>query len=407
MKKTALRAYARLLATVGLHVRPAQQVLISAELDQPEFVRMVVEECYRAGASKVSVDFSYQPLTRADVRYCDPQTLAQVPDWQVARWEWQAQTLPCKLYLLSEDPDGLRGIDQEKYMAGVRARSLRIKPIRDRMENRYQWCIAAVPGTAWAKKLFPDLRPAAAREKLWQSILSCCRADSDPVAAWQAHNDALAARVRALNAMNLRSLHYTSANGTDLTVGLIPGALFAAGQECTQAGIPFNPNIPSEEVFTSPMRGKAEGIVFACMPLSYGGQLIEDFWFRFHEGRVTECGARVGEPLLKSLISMDEGAPYLGECALVPYSSPIRRSGILFYNTLFDENAACHLALGRGFSNLLPDYRELTDEQTLARGINNSIVHEDFMIGSCDLCITGTDAAGTDIPLFRDGEWAF
>ena len=407
MNRKKLRSYARLIAKAGVNVQRGQEVLISAELDQPDFVHMVVDECYKLGASKVSVDWSYQPLTRSNVRYCSSRVLGKMEDWQLAKWEQQATVLPCKIYLMSEDPDGLAGINQKKYADAMRRRSQAIKPIRDRMENRYQWCIAAVPGNAWAKKLFPDTRVSTSVEKLWNAILETSRVTDDPIAEWEKHNAALQARCDYLNSLGIKELYYKSKNGTDLRVGLLPNALFCAGGEKTLGGTYFNPNIPTEEVFTSPRRGDADGIVYSSKPLSYGGQLIENFWIRFEGGRAVEVGAEKNAELLRELIGMDEGAAYLGECALVPYDSPINRTGILFYNTLFDENAACHLALGRGFTNLIRDYDQYTEEQLHEMGINDSIVHEDFMIGTENLSIVALTQDGRRIDIFKDGNFAF
>ena len=408
MNKTRLRKYANLIARSGVNVQKGQEVIINAELDQPEFVKMVVEECYKAGAAKVSVDWSYQPLTKLNVRYCKEKTLGTLEKWQIEKWEHQAEVLPCKIYLMSEDPDGLAGINQKKYAKAMASRSKIIKPIRNRMENKYQWCIAAVPGKEWAKKIFPDKRTSVAVEMLWEAILSTSRVNEDPIGAWQDHNADLKKRCDYLNSLGIRELKYTASHGTDLRVGLIPEGIFMGGGEDTLGrGVYFNPNIPTEEVFTSPMRGEAEGIVYSSKPLSYGGQLIDEFWIKFEGGRAVDVGAKKNEALLRELIAMDEGAAYLGECALVPYSSPIRESGLLFYNTLFDENAACHLALGRGFTNLLRDYEKYSEEDAHKAGINDSIVHEDFMIGTKDMCITAVCADGKEVAIFKDGEWAF
>ncbi len=406
MNKTRLKRYARLIAKVGAAVKRGQEVIINAELDQPEFVKLLVEECYKLGAKKVSVDFSYQPLEALHVKYCSDETLSTLEDWQIGKWERQAEVLPAKIYLTSEDPDGLAGVDQSKYAKARAARAKAIKPIRRRMENRYQWCIAGVPGEGWAKKVFPELKPKAAVEKLWEVILDVSRVDRDPIAAWREHNANLSDKCEKLNSLNLRSLVYKAGNGTDLKVGLIPEATFMAGGEKTQRGVYFNPNIPTEEVFTSPKSGEAEGIVYSSMPLSYGGQLIEDFFIRFEGGRAVESGARVGADMLKEIIESDEGAAFLGECALVPYSSPIRRSGVLFYSTLYDENAVCHLALGMGFTGVLRDYEKYTDEEAHALGINDSVTHVDFMIGTEDLCITGISEDGGETVIFKNGEWA-
>ena len=408
MNKTRLRNYAKLIATCGVNVQKGQEVYISAALDQPEFIKMLVEECYKRGAKEVSVEWAYQPLTKLHVRYCKDKVLSTVKEWQIKKLEDKAENLPCQIHIISDDPDGLRGMNQKKYARAMAARSKTIKPIRNRMENKYQWCIAAVPGKEWAKKLFPELRAGAAVEKLWEAILTASRVFDDPIKEWDMHNKNLAKRCEYLNSLGIKELHYKASNGTDLKVGLIPDAIFmAGGEETLGSGIFYNPNIPSEEAFTSPMKGEAEGIVYSSMPLSYGGQLIDNFFMKFEGGKVIEVGAEKNVELLREIISMDEGAAYLGECALVPYSSPIRESGILFYNTLFDENAACHLAIGRGFTNLLRDYEKYTEDEAHEKGINDSVTHVDFMIGTKDLEITATTHDGKSVKIFENGEWAF
>ena len=407
MKKTVMQKYARLIARKGVNLRKGQEVLINASLDQPDFVCMVAEECYRAGASKVTVEWSHQPLTKLNYRFRSQKVLNKIEDWELARLNHRADTLPAMIYIESDDPDGLSGINQDKVSKAQRARYPLIKPIRDKMENKYQWCIAAVPGKAWAKKLFPELRSAAAMEKLWQHILATSRVDNDPIAAWEAHNKDLHDRCAYLNSLHIEKLHYTSATGTDFTVGMIPEGRFCGGSETSLQGIVFNPNIPSEECFISPKRGEAEGIVYATKPLSYQGQLIDGFWIRFHEGKAVEWHADVNNELLTKLITMDEGSAYLGECALVPYDSPIRKSGILFYNTLFDENAACHLALGMGYADTIQDFQNKTLQECRELGINDSMIHEDFMIGSEDMSIDAICADGKTVPIFREGNWAF
>lgn len=407
MKKSVLRSYARLIARTGIHVEKGQEVIIIAGLDQPEFVKMVVEECYRAGASSVRVEWDYQPLEKLHVRHRSLKTLKTVEQWEEERLRHYVKTLPCRIYLESEDPDGLKGINSRKRDQGRQGRYKILKPYNDQMEGRYQWCIAAVPGKAWAKKVFPELSSARAVERLWQEILSCSRVTDDPMQAWAEHNAELARRCDYLNRLGITRLHYTSENGTDLTVGMIPEAQFCGGGETSLTGHFFNPNIPSEEVFISPMRGQAEGVVHASMPLSYQGQLIENFWLRFEGGKAVEVSAEKGEELLRQMIAMDEGAAYLGECALVPYDSPIRQSGVLFYNTLFDENAACHLALGAGFMDTIRDYGNRTLEECRQLGVNDSMIHVDFMIGTEDLRIDAIDAAGKETPVFRNGGWAF
>ena len=407
MKKTVLRKYARLIAAAGVNVQKGQEVFITAGLDQPEFVHMVVEECYKLGAGRVVVDWDYQPLTKTNVRYCSLKTLGSLTGYQKARWEHYVEKMPCRIYIDSADPDGLRGINQQKMQKARQKLYPLIKGYRDQLENRYQWCIAAVPGEAWAKKLFPDLTKHQAVEKLWEAILAASRVTDDPVAEWEAHNRELKSRCDYLNGLGIAELHYTSANGTDLTVGMIPEAEFKGGGDRSLQGIFFNPNIPTEECFISPKRGLAEGTVVSTMPLSRDGQLIEHFSIRFHEGKAVEWHAEKNESLLTHIITADEGSAYLGECALVPFDSPIRNSGLLFYNTLFDENAACHLALGAGFADTIRGFENKTLEECRALGINESMVHVDFMIGSADLRIDARTRDGRTVPVFRDGNWAF
>lgn len=409
MKKTVLKGYARLIARTGAAVQKGQPVIIVAGLEQPEFIELLAAECYRAGASEVEVDWRHQPLTRLAVRYKSAKKLGEVKAWEEEKQRWQTEALPARIVVLSEDPDGLAGIDQAKYAAGMQARYQKLRPYIDARENREQWCIAAVPGEKWAKKVFPELPKGRAVERLWEAILSCSRAlEGDPLENWRLHDLDIKARAEALNAMGLTALEYRDPNGTELRVGLIPEALFLGGAErCPVNGVEYNPNIPSEELFVTPRAGDAEGVVHATRPLAVQGVLIEDFWLRFDGGRVVELHAEKNEDALRTLVGMDEGAAMLGECALVPYESPIRESGILFYNTLFDENAACHLALGRGYSSNIRDYEKYSLDELRAMGVNDSMVHEDFMIGSAELDITGLTASGERLPIFRSGGWAF
>ncbi|MEE0109833.1 MAG: aminopeptidase [Oscillospiraceae bacterium] len=407
MKKTVLREYAKLIVRCGVNIQKGQEVVIYADLDQPEFVQMVVEEAYKAKAKKVVAEWSYQPLEKIHVRYQSVKTLGTVLEWQKAKQEHLCEVIPARIHLISEDPDGLKGMNMEKVTKARQMSYPILKPYRDRRENKEQWCIAAVPGAAWAKKVFPGLRTSVAMEKLWEAILHTSRVTDDPVKAWEEHNADLQARCDYLNSLHIRSLHYTADNGTDLTVGMIEEGRWCGGGEKSLQGIFFNPNIPTEECFISPKRGEAEGIVYSTKPLSYRGQIIDKFFVRFENGKAVEVGAEQGEELLKSMVSMDEGAAYLGECALVPQKSPICESGILFYNTLFDENAACHLALGMGFADTIDDFQNKTLEECRALGVNDSMIHEDFMIGCDSMNIDGICEDGKVVPVFRNGNWAF
>ncbi|MBR5528937.1 MAG: aminopeptidase [Oscillospiraceae bacterium] len=407
MKKTVLREYAKLIVRCGVNVQKGQEVVVYADLDQPEFVQMVVEEAYKAKAKCVTVEWSFQPLAKIHTRYRSLKVMSEVPEWQKAKLQRRVDVVPCRIHLISEDPDGLKGMNMAKMAKARQATYPILKPYIDQLEGKEQWCIAAVPGKAWAKKVFPGERTSIAVEKLWEAILSTSRVNEDPIAAWEAHNKNLHDRCAYLNSLQIESLHYTADNGTDLTVGMIPDAVFCGGREVSRQGIAFNPNIPSEECFISPMKGKAEGIVYSTKPLSYQGQLIENFFIRFEDGKAVDSGAEKNAELLATMLAMDEGAAYLGECALVPQKSPIAESGILFYNTLFDENASCHLAMGRGFPDTIADHHNKTLEECRELGINESMIHEDFMIGCDTMNVDATTRDGKVVPIFRNGNWAF
>ncbi len=409
MSQSRLQKYAELIVKCGLNVKKGQEVFIRCGLDQPEFVATVTEECYKAGAERVKVEWSYMPVSKLHYNYRSLESLSEFTNVEKAEWDRKLEKIPCQLWLDSDDPDGLSGTDGDKISRANQARFPFIKPYREALENKYQWCIAAVPGKEWANKVFPELSDEKAIEKLWENILNCSRvySDNDPVKDWEYHNQNLAKRCKFFNEHKFVKLEYKSANGTEFTVGLNSKGRFAGGGETTLgSNIYFNPNIPSEEVFTSPMRGVADGLVVATKPLSYQGKLIENFSVRFENGKAVEVKAEKNQDLLEKMISMDEGAAYLGEVALIAYDSPINNTGILFYNTLFDENASCHLALGRGFNECLEGYENMSVEEIQKAGINNSMIHVDFMIGSADMSIVGVKKDGTRVQIFKNGNWA-
>lgn len=413
MKKTILRSYARLIARTGGAVKKKDTVIIQAALDQPEFITILCDECYKAGAERVIVEWSHQPVKKLNIRYMNPTNLGKVEPYEEAMLKYRLEKNPVMIYILSEDPNGLKGINQNKYSKAIQSRYKVIKPYRDEMDNKYKWCIAAVPGKEWAKTVYPEERTSTAIEKLWSAILYTSRVIDkegkplDPIEEWNRHNESFRNRCRILNEAKLTSLHYKASNGTDLTVGLMKEGNFLGGGEYTLGGEYFNPNIPTEEIFTTPMAGKAEGIVYSSMPLSYRGEIIDGFSITFKDGKAVDCKAEKNENLLREMISMDEGASMLGECAFVPYDSPINQSGIMFYETLFDENAACHLAMGEGFTNTVTDYFRYSKKELHAMGVNDSSIHVDFMIGTKDLSITGIKENGEEFPIFTDGSWVF
>lgn len=408
MKKSILKKYAALIVKTGVNVQKGQEVIIQASVDQSELVKLIVKEAYLAGAKRVTVDWSCQGVARLSYRYETIKTLSTVQEWQKEKLAYQVKTKPCMIYIESNGPDGLKGVNPEK-MSKVQARRYPIiKPYRDALDNQYQWTIVAASSEEWAKKVFPQERKKAAVEKLWKAILDCAYVteDNDPIQVWEEHNKSFEEKSAWLNSLGLTELHYESANGTNFTVGLHPRAKWEGGSEISLQGIEFSPNMPTEEIFTSPMKGKAEGVLVATKPLSYRGQLIDKFSITFENGKAVDCKAEVGEAALRSMINSDENSGYLGEVALIPVSSPINQTGVLFYNTLFDENASCHVALGRGFTNLLEGYENMTQEELEHSGINSSMIHVDFMIGSEDMKITGTKKDGSKIVIFENGTWA-
>lgn len=408
MKKSVLKKYARLIVEVGGNVQKGQDVDLLIGVEQEELATYIVEECYKHGARRVNVRWQSDKTTKVAYKRGTVKALSTLENFEIERQKYLSEKLPVMIYIESSDPDALKGVNQEKIAKVQQNIYPIIKPFRQQRENKYQWIIAGAASPEWAKKVFPHLSKKKAVAALWDAILKTSRCNDDPIKAWKEHNEDLAKRMNKLNSLKLDYLHYTSKNGTDFKVWLLPNVKWLAGGETALgSNIYYNPNIPSEEVFTSPCKGKAEGIVYSTKPLSYNGELIEDFSIRFENGKAVEVHAKKGEELLKKMISMDENACYLGECALVPFDSPINNTGILFFNTLYDENAACHLALGRGFTNLVQDYEKYSEEELLAMGINDSQIHVDFMIGSKDLNIVGYTRDGQKVQIFKDGNWAF
>ena len=407
MEEKLLRDYARLIACQGGHVNKGDEVWINAGLDQPEFVTYVVEECYKAGAKSVTVYWKHDPVTKLTYKYETVGSLSKVSPMQLAKFKYWEKKLPVVIHIVSDDPDAMKGINPGKVAKSMAKRYPKIKKYRDAIDGKYKWCIAAVPGKAWAKKVFPKLNEADAIEALWDAILKTSRVDgNDPVKNWDEHNAFLIGQRAKLDKLGLKKLIYKSSNGTDFQVELIDKMTWGGGVEIAPEKGQFNPNIPSEEVFTTPMKGKAEGILVASKPLSYQGQLIEDFSISFKDGKVSEVKARKNQSLLEKMVKMDEGASMIGEVALVPFESPINQTGILFYETLFDENACCHVALGAGFPDLYPGALEMNMDQRKEVGINDSMIHVDFMIGTRDLSIVGIDKNGKEVQIFKDGTWA-
>ena len=407
MEEKLLRDYARLIAKQGGHVVKGDIVWINAGLEQPDFVTAVVDECYKAGAKEVTVYWHHDPVAKLQYLNESVTSLGSVTPMQHAKFKYWVKKFPVVIHIVSDDPDAMKGVNQAKIAKSMAKRYPKIKKYRDAMDGKYKWCIAAVPGKAWAKKVFPSLEENEAMEQLWAAILKTSRVDgNDPVKNWDDHNNFLIGQRDKLGKLNLKKLIYSASNGTDFQVELVDGMKWGGGVEVAPNKGQFNPNIPSEEVFTTPMRGKAEGTLVASKPLSYQGQLIEDFSISFKDGKVCEVKAKKNQSLLEKMVKMDEGASMLGEVALVPFESPINQTGILFYETLFDENACCHVALGAGFPELYPGALDMDVEQRKEIGINESMIHVDFMVGTRDLSIVGVDKNGKKIQIFKGGTWA-
>ena len=408
MKKTILRKYAKLAVRKGVNLKKGQGCAIYAQVEQHEFAEMVVEEAYRAGAKWVQVFWQDQAVRKLDLRHQTVTQLSRVEEWEKVQQQMFVDQLPARIHISSEDPDGLKGVSVPKMQKAQAARSTVLRPYRKAIDNKHQWTIIAVPSKKWAKKVFPGVRASVAEEKLWEAILQTVRVtpDNDPEAAWDQHNATLQEKSGKLNALDLDYLHYTAPNGTDFKCWLIPGAKWEGGGATILDGTFYNPNMPTEEVFTSPLKGKCEGTLVSTMPLSYQGNLIENFSITFENGRAVSCKAQQGQELLEKMLHMDEGASMLGELALVPHDSPVSNTGILIYNTLFDENAACHVALGFGFPECVEGFESMTDQELQEKGVNDSIIHVDFMIGSKDLDITGYTRDGKAVQIFKNGNWA-
>ncbi len=407
ISKNLLQKYAELIVRTGANVQPEQVVQLSVSVEQHEFAALIMEECYKAGAKKVNVNWSSDVQNKLNFLYASQETLSRVLPWEEAKMKQMTEDLPCRIFIASEDPDAMSGVDPQKLSAVMQSRATVMKPYRNAIEGKHQWVIAAYPSEKWAKKCFPEAVDAV--DRLWEAILKTVRVQesNDPVAEWKTHTDFIEQKAAWLNAQGFTSLHYQSANGTDFTVDLIPGAKWeGAGAVNALNGTFYIPNMPTEEIFTSPIAGKCEGTLVAVKPLSWNSQLIENFSITFQNGKAVSCKAEKGQELLEKMIRMDEGAAMLGEVALVPKESPVNQCGFLFYETLFDENACCHCALGMGFKEVLPGGDALTMEEAQKHGINDSIIHVDFMVGADDLAIDGIRPDGTRDAIFVNGTWA-
>lgn len=407
MNQKTCKKYAQLITKVGVNIQKGQDVKIMASPNTAQLVEYIVEEAYKLKARKVFVEFTDERITKLGYKYQSQATLNKVEEYEIEKMKYSVDTLPCEIHIMDGDPDIMKGINAKKVANARKARYPIIKPFRDAMDNRQQWVIVAMPSLAWAKKIMPNENDETAFKKLEDAIIKCTRLDQeDPVLAWEKHIKKMQTHARKMNRFHFDSLTYTSKNGTNLKIGLHPKHVWLSARETHLGGIDFCANMPTEEVFTMPDKYRVDGIVHSSKPLSYQGNLIEDFSIRFKKGKATKIKAKVGLEYLEEMINMDEGSSYLGEVALVPFNSPINQTDFMFYNTLFDENACCHLALGMAFKNNIKGYEKMNDLDFATLNYNDSMNHVDFMIGTEDLKIIGTTKDGHEITVFDNGLWA-
>ena len=407
MNQKIYENYAKLAVKIGINLQEGQDVVITASTRLVDIVKEIVKVCYENKARSVRVEWTNEQIDKLHWLYQDTEVMSQVPVWQEEKAKYNAETLPCKIYVDDEDPNAYEGVDVMKMAAVRKAKFKVLKKYRDMSDNKDQWLIVAVPSPSWAKTVFPELETEEAVAKLWEAIIKTMRLDTeDPVQAWEDHIANLSDKSNKMNAMNLDYLTYKSANGTDLTVKLQPNHIWLSARETNLKGIDFTANMPTEEVFSMPKRDGVNGVVVSTKPLSLNGQLVENFKITFKDGKAVEVEAEKGLDALNTMLDMDEASRHLGEVALVPFDSPINQTGLLFSNTLFDENACCHFAFGFAFKNNIKGYENMSEEDFKEVGFNDSVNHVDFMVGSEDLEIKGYDFDGNEYVIFKDGVWA-
>ncbi|HBL85518.1 MAG: hypothetical protein A2Y17_06370 [Clostridiales bacterium GWF2_38_85] len=403
-----LRKYADLIVKTGANVQENQVVVLRAPIECAEFCNMITEQAFLTGAKDVITTYSDSANQRIRYKYATTETLCDVPQWSIDRSMKYINEGCCLISITGDDPNAFEGLDQAKIGAAKKALMIANAPFYDKLDkSENQWTVVAYPGVKWAKKVFPELDEKAAQEKLWDKIFSTTRisGDSDPVAAWAKHTKALHNHCEILNNSGIKTMVIINSLGTNITVELAEDYVWSGGAERTVDGVEFQANMPTEEVFTMPYKDRVNGKVYAAMPLNYQGVMVEDFWFEFKDGKVVAFDAKKGKEAIEQLLAIDDGSSKLGELALVAYNTPIRESGILFYNTLFDENAACHLALGSAYPINMKNGSSMTKEERTTKGCNDSVSHVDFMFGTNDLSVVGITADGKEIKVFENGTW--
>ncbi|MEG0451892.1 MAG: aminopeptidase [Coprobacillus sp.] len=404
-----IEKYAELIVKQGVNLKPQQELVITSSIECFELVRAITKQAYKVGAKDVIVHYTDDYVTRLRYENCDVEHFQSIPKYLSELRNEYALRNAAVVTITSSDPEAMKGIDPQKISTYNIAMHKACELFYDHLDLGIdRWCIVGAPSLRWANKVFPDMSDKEAVEALWSTIYKVTRCDQeDPVEAWNEHRLSFEKRVKVLNDSHIESLRYSNSLGTDFTVSMNDGYLFAGGGSYTTDGVYSFPNIPTEEIFTSPCKDKVNGTVYSSMPLNYNGNMVDEFYMTFKDGRIVDYNAKVGYDVLRSIIETDEGSHYLGEIALVPYDSLISQMNILFYNTLFDENASCHLAIGRGFSECIENGLQMNKEQLFEKGINNSLTHVDFMIGTADLSIIAKLKDGKELVVFKDGNFAF
>lgn len=403
-----LENYAKLAIKTGVNIQPGQTLLIQAKPEHVEFVRLLTKEAYDAGAKQVINKFSDDHLSRLHYLNQDLETLTHVPSWFIDEYDDYIDRGFVRLSVYAPSPGILNDVDSDKLSQAMRAMGMAMKRVREySMANKGQWSLLSLPSKEWAAVVFPDLPIEEAYDKLFDAILMTSRVneDEDPIATWKEHNAKLKHQNTVLNNYRFKSLHFKNGKGTDIVVGLTEDHIWCGGAETSASGYVFNPNIPTEESFTMPDRDNVNGRVYSTKPLNYSGKLIDEFWLEFKDGKVVDFGAEKEYETLKQLLDTDEGSRHLGEIALISYDSPISNMNIVFFNTLFDENASCHMALGASYPMNIKGGTEMSREELNARHANDSLNHEDFMFGSADMNIVGTTHDGQEVLIFEAGNF--
>lgn len=409
MEQILLEKYARLIVKTGVNIQNNQILVINSPIECASFARLVAQIAYEEGARDVVLNWKDELFTKIRFLQAPEEVFGEFPDWQKDFYLTYLRQGAAFLSISAADPELLKDVNPARVAKAQKTASIALQEYRENlMSNKNAWCVVSIPTASWAKKVFPDVPEEQAVEQLWEAIFEVVRVSSDnPVAAWEEHKNNLKKSMEFLNSHQFKTLRYKNSLGTDLTIELPEQHIWLGGAESTPIGLEFIANMPTEEVFTCPKKTGINGKVVSSKPLNYNGNLIDDFTLVFKDGKIVEYTAKRGQEVLQKLIETDEGSCYLGEVALVPHDSPISRLNILFYNTLFDENASCHLAIGKAYPVCIEDGENMNKEELAKFGVNDSLVHEDFMIGTADLEIIGITAAGEEVTVFKNGNFVF